>query len=441
MPDHAISAADAQAADFTRRRLESTSAWITPLLAFVLASFVYATGNFGFLNVYGIRREVQFIIAGVLVAFVPLLAWRSERWLRAPLFWLALLTLLAEAFLREGNSMFFLIDRIFAVIGVAILLSMSTIFRTRVLRSVVFLAAMFSLMAIAEAAYVVFHPELLSGFGVGYTSGSQAEQVLVSHPIEYLGLVTPGSNSFFGIQFSRFRSFASEPSVLICTFLVPGLLALTFKDRLRHAALPILFFAVLLSAAGTAFLSIGLGVAAWVGLRLFRRAPRFATAIPFLVGGGWLFLLTQVNVHGMMLAISTLLAPIDRYYPVLNKTTSGTVRLEPVVAQLQNLDSYIFFGSPKQGTGGLILHLLLYGGIIALTLTVVVCWRFLRSTTTLYFQRRGRLRVTAALLFGTFTQVMFFSEFGWMTMAGFMMLLLMQSRIDEVVRERESAPA
>jgi hypothetical protein len=406
-------------------------AWIAPALAALLGCFFYAAGNFGFLNVFDLRRQVQLLIGLILIAFTPLLAWRSEKWMRQPIWWLALVTLAGQILVRQGDSVFFLVDRVGSVFIVALLFSLSPLFRTRVLRVIIFICGVFSMMAIVQAIVIWFYPEVVRYFVLGYTTSTQAERVVIGHPLEYLGLITPGAIDVFGHPMPRFRSFASEPSVLVCGFLAPGLLALTFKGSIRYMAIPILIFAVALSGSGTIFLSLALGGAAWVLLRFVPRSYKIPAAGPIVLVFAWLWLLTVVDIQQMMIAMSNLLEPLDRIYPVFNKVKSGTDRLQPVADHVRHLPTYLLLGSPRQGSG-LLLHMVMYAGAAGLVAAIVVSYRMCKAAVAAFRATRGRVRLASAMIYGMFVQIMFFSEFGWMTMSGFMLMALMYEHLTAV---------
>jgi hypothetical protein len=273
----------------------------------------------------------------------------------------------------------------------------------------------------------------LRAFVLGYTTSTAGDPVVLGHPLEYLGLTSPGILTVLGHPFARFRSFTTEPSVVVCAFYAPGILALTLPKPLRYAALPILAFAVALSSSGTVFLSLALGIASWFALWILRRWRLLAAVLPIVLVLCWLAVLTQVNVTSMMTSFSSALAPLESSYTALNKTMAGSARLTVAAARVAAFREYWLYGSPIGGAGGFLLHLFGYAGIVGLCLSLVVSFRILWLATGMFTASSGASRLSAALVYGLWVQVMSFSEFGWITLTGFVMIVLMIRRMECVV--------
>jgi len=315
-----------------------------------------------------------------------------------------------------------------AVFAVALLFSFGREFCYRVSKTIIVLSATFSAMVLAQAAIIWFNPDVLGRFVLGYTTSTQAEKVDVGHPLEYLGFTTPGAFKIAGHELTRFRSFTSEPSAVVSNFLAPGILALGYKGLTRAAAIPILVFSVVLSASGTVWLSIALGVVSYFLLFAVGREKLIAS-FPLVGIFVWYSFIARTDVVRLMTAVSQALAPLEPYEGAFNKIVSGTARLSVAAGYLQGWRSYLW-GAPVVPTGGLLLHMFLYAGVVGLTLCIVVGYNLLRSAALCFRREQGLSRLMAALFFGLFVQVMGFSEFGWMTMPGFMMLVLIQRRLE-----------
>ena len=141
-------------------------------------------------------------------------------------------------------------------------------------------------MSIIEALILWVDPLLLqelSSAEIRYTSSTGSEKIDIVHPIEYLGFISLGDMSILGGNFTRFRSFVSEPSAMASSFLFPGLLALTFNDKIKFTAIPILFFSIVLVASGTIWLSIFVGVFMLCLFYVTNRNKRILTLAPYLL--------------------------------------------------------------------------------------------------------------------------------------------------------------
>jgi hypothetical protein len=430
MPISATAEARVEASPARRAVL---SEWIlVRFLALDITCLCYATGNFGFLNIFDARRPVQLILVLLLAPFGGVVLSRRE-WLRDSLWWLTAVTLIAEIFVRRNTSVFFLFDRFTAVFVVALVLSLSGRFSEVLLSAVVTLCAVFSTMVVVQAIVVWLNPGVLRWFVLGFTTSTAGDPLTLGHPLEYLGFTSPGILTVFGHPFARFRSFTSEPSVIVGAFYAPGILALTFPKPLRYAAVPILAFAVALSSSGTVFLSVALSLVAWPALWILRRYPRVAAAAPIVLIICWLLILTRLNVAAMMTSISNALAPFEASYSAVNKTVAGTARLSVAATRAAAIREYWLFGSPIGGAGGFPLHLFGYAGIVGLCLALIVSYRIQRLAAQMFTAADGLNRVAAALFYGLWIQVMGFSEFGWITLTGFLMIALMIRRMERVI--------
>jgi hypothetical protein len=405
---------------------------LSRFLALLLACWCYATGNFGFLNVFDARREVQIALMLLTVPFAWAVVERPS-WLREPVWWLAVVTLVWEIGVRQNTSAFFLFDRMATVFLVALVMSLGLRFSELALSAVIVVCAIFSSMVVVQAAAVWIDGDVLRRFVLGYTTSTAAAPIALGHPLEYLGFTTPGSAPFFGHVFTRFRSFTSEPSVVICAFYAPGLLALTFRPPVRYAAFPILSFAAVLSGAGTAFLSLGLGVAAWFVLTWGRRSPTVLAAAPIALVFCWWFVLARLDIKALLALFSKLVAPLAASLPILDKAVAGYARLSVQVSLLARMREYWLYGAPVGGTGGFLLYLFVSSGVIGLLLACMVSFQILRLAVRVFDVTRGIDRLAAALVFGMWVQVMIFSDFGWITLTGFVVIVLTIRRLEHML--------
>ena len=194
-------------------------------------------------------------------------------------------------------------------------------------------------MVIVQALIVFFKPELIPFLTPAYTSETSASKVDIMHPVALLGFVTSKTFFVFGHYFTRFRSFAAEPSVLVCSFLVPGILALSYKGYIRIFSIPILFFCVFLAQAGTIWLSILLGVIAWGLFYLLRRRILLLSVLPFIVVFVVLVFITKINIPDFVKKVMQSLGTLPDQYGGLDKYGSLTRRLKNIVFSLSMLKS------------------------------------------------------------------------------------------------------
>lgn len=402
----------------------------------IIAGLFYSMGNFGFLNIFGIRREVQIIFILGLLLIGPLIYANLPRLLTKPIFLLALACFFTEIILRQRSVD--ILDRLTTILVIGILLSVSKEYRDKTLRIIIVMAAIFSIMAIVQAIIIIFKPGLILLVAGDYTSMSEAAKLEILNPIGILGFNTAEEVNFFGHDFTRFRSFGSEPSVLVYSFLVPGILALSYKGYIRLLAIPILFFSIFLAQAGTIWLSISLGIMAWGLLYLFKRRVFLLSVLPFLLIIVGLIVLSRMDISSFIInMMEKFVSSLPEYYSVLNKTRSAIFRFEDMRNAFTISQKY-FLGTPfvseLSGTG-LLIGLTLSAGLIGLILGIILFYYIFKLITRCFKLNRGTVRLMAALLYGTFIQVLSFSSYGWNRFAGFLLLALIINRLEILVSE------
>ena len=133
----------------------------------------------------------------------------------------------------------------------------------------------------------------------------------VTHWLAYLGFVQPGTLHIGDFIFVRFVSFASEPSVLVYSFLVPGLLALTFRGLMLWSGVPILIFSMPLAASGTIWLSLALGIIAFPVMYAYKRVVWVGAFLPVAAVVGFFLLIHVSEISEIVQTISALLQPLS----------------------------------------------------------------------------------------------------------------------------------
>ena len=413
--------------------------------AFAFGALFYSAGNFGFLNLFNFRREFQAII---IVMFIPLYLLVIEKFmtlLKEPLFLLTLVMLFGELFFR-GN-LIHLADALLSVFIVGILFSLKNKNTNDILKWIIIFCAFFSIMAIIQAIIIWIHPGILKFFSSRYGSWTSAGFVKVGHPLEYLGFVDHDRGYFlFGHYFYRLHSFTSEPSVIVCSFLLPGLLALTYKNGIRFLAVPILFFSIILASSGTVWLSVLLGFLALPFFLLFGRRINLLSIIPFIVILLFLSYLVKIDASQLSRKILKTLSPIQKINSeIKHKKGSLTARLEGIQEYTHLVKKYPF-GMPfvKTPIGGLLFTFTHNGGILALLLGIIVSCRIFKYCAQCFIQnRRSYIRISSVFVYGLFTQCLVFFSGGWDNFVGIMIISLTYLRfewlVDQSGKERQAA--
>jgi len=122
-------------------------------------------------------------------------------------------------------------------------------------------SGLFSLLVIIQAIIFIFHPTLFYNVHFNPLGGltSSLGELKIDNGLHYLGFWASGTVKVLGVSLMRFQSFASEPSILVSIFLIPGLLGIMYHGIYRKVGYLILFFTCVLASAGTIYLALAFG--------------------------------------------------------------------------------------------------------------------------------------------------------------------------------------
>ena len=404
------------------------------LFMVLIACLFYSSGNFGFWNIWGIRREIQILLTLAIFPIYLVVFARFPVLVKKPLILLLFVILIFDLVFQRNIEAVFLMDRIVSIGIIGFILSSHEKYGQKILKWIIVFCCIFSIMSIIQAVIVLAQPELIEPLQVKYSSSFGAFEVEIKHPLSLLGFVIDDrvDTFFLGHQIARFGSFASEPSALVCTFLVPGILALSYRGFIRLCSIPILLFVVFLAQSGTVWLSTFLGLIAWVLFLLFSRRALLLSALPFLVAIVWYTSLPQMDLREFARSGVSLFGRLPDYYPFFRKVGSVTHRLEPFVNNLTVLKSHYLWGVPYaiSSGGGFLIKIALYAGVIGLIIGTVFFSQLLKYTVYCFRQYKGSTRLMAPLLYGTIFQVLLFNSSVWNKFTGMLMLALIVSRLE-----------
>ena len=177
---------------------------------------------------------------------------------------------------------------------------------------------------------------------------------------------------------------------------------------------------------------VGLAILAFALLFVFKRWPSILAILPLPLILLWLAILAAGvdSILDTMVALSEALDPVQQYYSAVDKVVSGTNRLTFMAVYFANAKEYLFGAPFLPGIAiGLLLHMLLYAGLAGLLFVCMLSYRIFKHAINVFAARRGRVRLMAALVYGLWFQVILFSEYGWVSMPGFMMMGLIYQRL------------
>ena len=400
----------------------------------LIAISFYSFGNFGFLNIFDARREIQ---SALLLMLMPVLliiaAQKTRRFLKEPLWLLVLCFLIAEIVLTQ--RVINILSYLMALITIGALFSLKGKYVTFITKAIIVLCGIFSIMGIIQFIVLWFDPGLIASMVGGYSSTTSSAPISNISALEYLGFIS-GSTTLLGHHVYRLSSFASEPSVLVYSFLCPGILCLSYKGRIRMLAIPILLFAIVMVASGAIWLCILFSLISFPIGYVFKRYTRSGSVTIMLIIVMVLLLITKIDIPLFMRNTIDFLSPVSSFHSMpLQKYGSGVVRLTSIAYGIEKVSSHPF-GLGSEGTLGVIAGLIVVSGLFCgfpgLLLISVIFYRMFKYGIHVWQGYGKEGKIFSALFCGTLFQTSFFSAYGWTSFAGLTMFCLLYIRIRDL---------
>lgn len=409
------------------------------ILSFIISVLFYSMGNFGFWNIFGIRREVQIVQMSILFPLIVLIIPKLKLLFKSPLFMLLIVIMLMSIVHQIDLSR--TLDVIVALLIVGFVLFVDNRRTNKILKYIIIFCCLFSIMQIVQSFFIFLKPELIPLLDSEYSSSHAADKTEIAHPLAYLGFTSyrGGEYYIFGHEISRFRSFASEPSVLVYSFFVPGILALSYTGNIRLCAIPILFFSILLVQSGTIWVATLLGIFFWGLFHFFGRKVQLFSILPFLMVIFWVVILPKTDIYSFVMAMQNFVGIGDVTYSGLNRAGSIIHRLEPFVDVISLVKTHFLFGTSFYSDfgGSFMLWIILNTGLIGLIIAVILFSQIFKLSIHCFNKYKGTTQLMAAVLYGTILQVLLFVCNGWNRSVGFLMLALIMCRLEYLVYESD----
>jgi hypothetical protein len=396
----------------------------------LIAISFYCFGNFGFLNIFGARREIQIVLLMMLMPVLSLIAAKKiEGFLKDPLWLLVLCFVIAEILLTQDAIN--MLNYLMALIVIGALLTTENKYITFITKAIIVLCGIFSIMGIIQFILLWFNPGLSASMDSRYSSITSAATISNISAIEYLGFGVVGGRgiTLFGHYVYRLKSFAAEPSVLVYSFLCPGILALSYRGMIRMLAYPILVFTLVFVASGTIWLCILFSLILFPICYFFKRSPRLGSVTIMLIVVMVMVLITKIDTHLFMrhtidylsLVSSISSMPSKKYY-------TGVIRLNSISLGIESMFSHPL-GNDTKTYGGLLVGAGQIAGFPGLLLISLIFYRMFKYAIHVWQGYGEKGKIFSALFLGTFFQVSFFSSYAWTSFAGLTMLCLLYIRI------------
>jgi hypothetical protein len=398
----------------------------------VICTFIFCTNLFGIFNVLHVRKEL-FILSSTILVLWFLYDLSKNRIIGMSnltlILWGLILLMAMTKYLILG-SLNWVIYYFITFLAIILIYNQSNDVIDRIIKLWIKLSTLFSALVIVQFILYLFDPSIFIHSSIYYDSASHFNNVTILTSIGYLGQFNMGAiNTIMNtIEIPRFYSFAPEPSALVMQFLIPALLAFTYRGVYIFYSSILLFTIIILTSSGTTFLTLA------IGLQLFM----ILNVVKFIrvKGSLSLWMITSILMFQAVYFLSVSnFSFISEYAFSMIKFSSIFVSQEEsyFLRTLGIMDSISIimqnpFGSSDYGTTatGSIISIGVSFGIIGLIIGVIIYYRtfiiyfnaFFRTNTIL-----GGLGI--AIIIGALFQSAIFSGYEWMSGGGFIVLLLL----------------
>jgi len=298
--------------------------------------------------------------------------------------------------------------------------------------------SVFSFLVLVQAFIYIYYPYI---FNIPHApeppfGWHNLDYLAIKYPIHYLGFWASGRESLFGIELPRFYSFASEPSILTSTFLIPGLLGLTYRGVIKKISYLVLFFPIILAFAGTIYLSLAVGFIVFFSLLIFQffLNNKFKPLILFGIIIVYVFsayLIIKTDIFTIVNMMDVYLGQYSHYSSILGHESKPIARVISSQKAVGLLIAHPFGTSaelPISVTGLLLSYGLLFGFFGLMLCTIIFTIIIFKLIRAFYFKLGLVYKIGISLTIGTLIQTLFFSGYGWLAPSGLIMTSLLYVR-------------
>lgn len=410
-------------------------------IAILLWLFFLTTAKFYYFNIMGIKKFVLVAVAMI----VPLLLISNFRYLsyvygKNKIFTILICYMIVVWILRANLETTYLYVITMVLSGFILESTRETY--DRIVKYMAAILGFFSSMVIIQALLYVLFPSLFGGGGNPVPYGrSSLDSFSVTNPIQYLGFWASGRTIILGVSLPRFSSFASEPSMLVPIFFIPGLIGLTYSGFVRKSSISIIIFTILLASAGTIYLSLAFGGLLYLILFFsallikHRQLRKYSSLLLVILLGLQYFALSASQV---MEWLDSKIAIYSDYASILGSASHKSYVRLISSDEAMSLISVFPFGSDQNAltATGLILDYGLMYGYVGIIFCIIIYSPFILKYATLFFSSSTILmKVVAALIVGTLVQALLFNGYGWLSPSGIITSLLLYKRVEYLNEE------
>lgn len=398
---------------------------IYPLTALLMVVLLFTVGRFGFFDILGLKRPIEILLLIPISIIGCLSIFIQPRQLLSPFILLPLSSLITQ--LSLNINILELTDLSVSLLVITIILSMGKHFSDLMLRYLIKIFTIFALLGIFEFIIMILYPPLAKQILLPYDQYSGSVVPVIENFYQLLGLADGTSYHLWGLSVTRLRSFTSEPSLLVGYFLVPGALALSFGGRYTFYGSICIIFSIL-SLAGSVFLALFFSIS--VFFLSFLKNKKLLVVLPLIVLLCFIWALN--NYYSDLIGLSHKTAG---GYDFLEKTNSANVRFSYIRDNL-----YVILASPFglhqeiHQPLGLLLGSMARGGILGLTMTVVILFDIFSKLSKFIISTNGIFqKIGFCIIYGALTAGIIYLDNCFVQLYGLTLLLLLYNRLKQLI--------
>jgi hypothetical protein len=385
------------------------------VISLLIILTVFSFGNFGFLNIFNLKLEINiFIILMLIPLSLYVISNKIKYLFNEPFFLLIAYLFISSLFIKNFGFLHSL-HMLLSLIVVATLLVLDKKNINYIIKGIILLSSVFSIIGIMLFIYYQFNSQIIEGTERVYASfETYIDLSDVSLNNKFGFIIETAEKNLFGLEYIRSRSYCSEPSATIPIFFAIGILALLFAGIFKKAGIIILFFSVILVYSGASILAV------LTGIFIF-------------------FIILRLNININVKILTIMLGSIFLYvliyfiditsfvYIPESKVSSITQRLTSVNSGIEGIlkNPFVYLDKPINEFNGLFLLWVGPIPLIGISLTSYIFYRMLYYTITIY----DKYKVFSILLIGLLLVVLFFSSTNWSTLTGLIILTIIYLKL------------
>ena len=395
------------------------------LSALFIAMSLFVVGRFGFFDILGLKRFMEILLFIPIAIIGILVILRFPRVFTQPIFLLSLSFFVFQLLMQP--NILDLADMSLATLIVGTILSLKEFYADLILRYTIKIATLFALLGLIEFFILLIEPSLVNSILLFYTTYSGSPVPVIENMMQLLGLSDGTSYHLWGMAVTRLRSFASEPSLLVGYFLVPGALSLTYEGKYYIYGLICIAFAMC-SLSGSVYVS--LAFAMFCIIFMLFRMQRTLVIFPFIIYLVFIWLLYTHFNDFILLSKSD-----GQSYDFFDKTNSANIRFSYIRDYIPQVLTTPF-GTTEIITQplGYIIRAIASSGFIGGVLSTIIILNFFKNLGKLIMSNAlgFRKKVGLLIIYGSLIAGLLYLDNCFIQIYGFTLMTLIWMRLQKL---------